>query len=102
LTRISGFISVKQKTHLDSGQPVGYNILRSIYSISSEKLQNRTAEIPGTMSPEKLSSVTFPEPRILKWLLHISMVCTPLVTETNANGERSLLILLNTAKGWQR
>jgi hypothetical protein len=43
LTGITGCSSVEQKTHSDSGQPVGYNILRSIYSVSCEKLQNRSA-----------------------------------------------------------
>jgi len=100
LTGITGCSSVKQKTHSGSGQPVGCNILRSIYSVSCEKLQNRSAEIPGTMLPEILSFVTCPEPRILKWFLDVWKICTPLVTEINANAERFVMILPNTAKGW--
>jgi hypothetical protein len=79
---------------------VGYNIFRSNHSVGCEKLQNRSAEIPGAMSPEKLSFLTCPEPRILKLLLDIWKICIPLVTKTNANAERFFLILPNTAKGW--
>jgi len=54
------------------------------------------------MSPEILSSVTCPDPRILKWLLDMWKICTLLVTEINAKAVRFLVILPNTAKGWQR